>query len=109
MVDWASQLARQSTPEAPLTLNPATPFEPANPVPFQTPPQVLSQEARKAHPLPTAEQNQPAKRGATRAPTKSAAEAAPASFDRPADPFDPEVFNRRYAPAKPQAKKQPPE
>ncbi len=103
MVDWVSQLARQSTPEAPLTLNPATPFEPANPVPFQTPPQVLSQEARKAHPLPTAEQNQPAKRGATRAPTKSAAEAAPASFDRPADPFDPEVFNRRYAPAKPQA------
>ena len=34
------------------------------------------------------------------APGKAAKDAAPASFDQPADPYDPEVFNRRYGPKK---------
>jgi hypothetical protein len=41
-----------------------------------------------------------ARRGAS---SKSADEAAPASFDQAADPFDPEAFNRRYAPGKEKA------
>ena len=47
MIDWANQFAGQSTPDSIPTLAPAAPFESAGP----TPPQVLSQEARKARPL----------------------------------------------------------
>jgi hypothetical protein len=93
IADWTNQLAQQTAPESPLTLHPAAQFEPVNPIPIEPPPQVLSQDARKAHPLPAKTQEKTAKRGATR---KSTAEAAP--IGQPADPFDPDVFNRRYAP-----------
>ena len=94
LIDWANQLAQQSAPEVPPTVTPAAPFEPDNP---EAPPQVLSQEARKAHLLPAAGQRTTVKRGAP----------AAAPLESSADPFDPEAFNRRYAPAKPPAKDQP--
>ena len=91
MIDWAGQFAQQSTPDSPPTLAPATPFEPAGP----TPPQVLSQEARKAQAV-VGGREESIRRGAAHKPTKPAA-TADASSDQSPDPFDPEVFNRRYA------------
>jgi hypothetical protein len=89
LVDWAGQLAGQPKSETPATLTPM-PLEPVAPENGRTSPKVLSQEARRARPLPASAENKKAKRGAV-----------PASFDEPADPHDPEVFNRRYAPQKP--------
>jgi hypothetical protein len=74
------------------------PFESAGP----TPPQVLSQEARKARPLSADGKKQSVRRSAARSPSKPAA-TADASADQSADPFDPEIFNRRYATQQKQA------
>ena len=106
LADWANQLAQQSSPEVPATLNPifmpaATTNAPAMP----TPPQVLLQEARKARALPTAGQGPTARRGAARASAKPAGEATPVVSEQSADPFDPEAFNRRYATQKSQSMK----
>jgi len=92
LVDWANQLAQQSTPDSPTTFAPEAPFESVGP----TPPQVLSQEARRARPLSAGGQNSSVRRGAARNSAKPLA-APQASSDQSADPFDPEVFNRRYA------------
>ena len=93
MADWASQLAGQSTPDSPPTLAPAMPFEPAGP----PPPRVLSQEARNARPLSADGKRQSVRRNTARKPVKPPAP-ADASSDQSADPLDPEIFNRRYAP-----------
>jgi hypothetical protein len=88
LIDWANQLTQQSTPETIATLTPAAPVKRT-----PTPPKVLSQDAQKAHPLPAAAQASTVKRGAVTA-----------SFDQSADPLDPEVFNRRFAPKETPAK-----
>jgi hypothetical protein len=104
LVDWANQLAQQSAPESPATLSAAMPSEAANPASVEAPPRTLSPEARKAHPLSVGGQNQTARRGAARSPSKSPADVAPAPSQQPADPFDPEVFNRRCASQKSRSK-----
>jgi hypothetical protein len=81
LVDWANVLAQQSAAEpAPVTL-----FDSPLPRTSSNPPDELSQEAKRARPLAAAQRGQNVKRG------------APGTSDRPADPLDPEVFNRRYA------------
>jgi hypothetical protein len=106
LVDWTNQLAQQPMLETPATLGAAAPAATMDAVPLSPPPRVLSQEARRAHPL-AAGPRQTTDRGAAPSSTKPGAEATPASFNQPVDPLDPEAFNRRYAPAKPQVKQQP--
>jgi hypothetical protein len=108
LVDWANQVAQPVLADSPRTLTPGASFEPADPVPVQSPPRTLSQDARRARPLPGTKQAAAASRAAALGRGKPAPDAAPASFDQPSDPFDPEVFNRRYAPQKPESKKEPP-
>jgi hypothetical protein len=107
LVDWTGQLAGHPVVDSPATVDSMF----GSPAPAESvspPPQVLSQEARKARALPKAVQAQMAKMGAGRTPAKPTADATPTSADPSADPFDPEAFNRRYAtrkspPAKPPA------
>ncbi len=107
LVEWTNQLAGQpSISDAPVTLNPM--FMPAaSGATGQTPPQMLSQEARKAHPLPTAVPGPAVKRGAARNLAKQPAEVNPTVSEQSADPFDAEPFNRRYGVQKPPTTKQP--
>jgi hypothetical protein len=110
LVEWTNQLAGQSsTADAPVTLNPV--FLPAatNRAATPTPPQMLSQEARKAHPLPTVGPGQTPKRGAAHNLAKQPAETIPSVSEQSADPFDAEAFNHRYSAQKPQTAKQPPQ
>ena len=108
LVEWTSQLAGQSsTSDVPLTLNPA--FMPATSGMAVPPPQMLSQEARRAHPLPVAGPGQTAKRGTAHNLAKQPAETIPSVSEQSADPFDAEAFNRRYSAQKPQPAKQPPQ
>lgn len=81
LVDWANVLAQQ-TPAEPA---PATLFDSPLPPASSNPPDELSPEAKKARPIDTARHGGNVKRG------------APGTTDQPADPFDPEIFNRRYA------------
>jgi hypothetical protein len=100
MVDWANQLAHHPTSEAPATVTPSEFGEPPAWFLSGSGPQPQSQEARKARPQPAAGQSVAARRGGARPAAKAPGEAAPASFNQPADPFDPELFNRRLAPEK---------
>ncbi len=93
LAEWAWQLSQQPLPEVPATLN-AMASEIGESAGMPTPPQLLSHEAVKSHPL-APEHNSNVKRGAgTRA---DAGKTAPASFNQAADPYDPEFFNSRYA------------
>jgi hypothetical protein len=105
MVDWAVQLAGHSAPETPATVRREPAIEPTSPASVEAPPQVLPQDARKARPLPAHSQPANIKRGAASTAAKSAEKNT--SADRPADPFDPEVFNRRFAPKKASDKEPP--
>jgi hypothetical protein len=109
LVEWTSQLAGQSsTSDVPVTLNPA--FMPATSgTAIPTPPQMLSQEARRAHPLPAAGPGQIAKRGTAHNLAKQPADTIPSVSEQSADPFDAEAFNRKYSAQKPQPTKQPPQ
>jgi hypothetical protein len=111
LVEWTSQLAGQpSTSDAPVTLNPMFMPAPAS-GPAGQRPQMLSQEARKARPLPAAGPGQTVKRGVAHHLAKQPAEDIqdiPTVSEQSADPFDAEAFNRRYSaqkssPAKPPA------
>jgi hypothetical protein len=93
LAEWVGQVAEQPTPESPATVTPAARTAPAGAWDLETRPRALSQEARKGQPLPGR---------AGRPPGKNAADhqSAPPPTGQPADPFDPEVFNRRYGPEK---------
>ena len=105
LVDWTCQLTEQPLPEIPATVNPSEQVEHAGFTPINTPPNVLSQEARQGHPLPVAEKPKAVKRGADPSAVKAA---LPAMADPSGDPFDPEDFNRRFASEKSEATKEPP-
>jgi hypothetical protein len=110
LVDWTSQLAGQpANDEAPATLNPMFLPGPPNGAPVQPPPQMLSQEARRAHPLPLPGAAQTPRRGVAHNLARQQADAVPSVSEQSADPFDPEAFNRRYGAAKPPPAKQPPQ
>lgn len=81
--DWVHLMAQRAGAETPATIAPAAVSEPPPPSPLP------QREAKRAQPLP-APKEQPSTRQNARSASKS---------ERPADPFDPEVFNRRYAPA----------
>jgi hypothetical protein len=99
LIDWANLLAHPSTPDAPATVDSPDVVEPPASFLSGSVPQTLPQDARKARQLPATAQSQAVRRGA--APlAKAVDEAAPASFNQPVDPHDPELFNRRYAPEK---------
>ena len=97
LVDWANQIARPATSELPDTVARRSPADVTEPPAAETPPGRLPQEGGKGR-LLTASARRRTPRDAG-APGK-ADQAAPASFDQPADPLDPEVFNRRYGPKK---------
>jgi len=93
LVDWTCQLTKQPLPDTPATVAPSEPIQQAGFTPINTPPNVLSQEARQAHPISTTENPKKVKRGADPAVLKAAMRTMP---DPTADQFDPEDFNRRY-------------
>jgi hypothetical protein len=108
LVEWANQLAGQpSGSEAPATLNPMFLPGPPNGTPAQAPPQMLSQEARRGHPLPLP--GQAPKRGVAGSLARQRADDVPTVSEQSADPFDAEAFNRRYSTQKPAAAKPPPQ
>ena len=97
LVDWANQVACVSVSESPIAAFPA-PAPAASTAPDAAP-QALSADARRARPLAAAEKTAAARRNAARPASKPAGDAAtPASYNQPADPFDPEAFNRQFAP-----------
>lgn len=100
LVEWVCQLAQQPASGVPATITPTMPAFPPDATLGQTPPQVLSKDALKAQPLSASVHNPAVRRGASPAALKAATDAAQASFEQSADPFDPEVFNRRHASAK---------
>ncbi len=91
MVDWAVRLAGHAVPESPATVQRTAAFESSSPASVQNPPQVLARDARRARPLSAQGETHNVKRGA-------ADTSAVLPSDRSADPFDPEIFNRRFAP-----------
>ena len=100
MVDWAASLAQQSTPESPATLDARGALRAGRP-------RLRRRRYRKRPERPV---RCPSAGKASRPDARAARNAGqtgcrppPASFDQPADPFDPEVFNRRYATEKKQA------
>jgi len=96
MLDWASLVVRPEAAEQPESVARRSAPEVVEP-PAEAAPGRLPQEAGKGR-LLTASARRRTPRDAG-APGK-ADKAAPASFDQPADPFDPEGFNRRYEPKK---------
>ena len=96
LLDWASQITGPAAeqPESVARRGPPEVTEP----PDDAAPRRLPQEPGKARLLTgTARRRTPRDAGA---PGKTAKGVAPASFDQPADPLDPEAFNRRYGPKK---------
>ena len=102
LVDWTNQLSHQPTPEVPAMVASPGVVEPPTSFLSGSGPQTLPQDARKARQLPATAQSQATHRGGTHPPAKAIGEAAPASYNQPVDPHDPELFNRRYAPEKKQ-------
>jgi hypothetical protein len=91
LFDWTRQLALPTASVAYQEPENFLPTDAPSTAKDQSPPRVLSKAARKAHPLTAKDRNQPDRR------------------DDATDPFDPEVFNQRYAPNKAaKAKKEPP-
>ncbi len=114
LAEWVAQIAEQSMPDSPATVTPTAGTEPADAGDWETPPRALPREARKGQPLPGRAARQPGKNaadgqsapppdkrqavGGGAKPAQPPSKAAPPR--QPADPFDPEVFNRRYGPEK---------
>jgi hypothetical protein len=113
IVDWASMVSGRPASELPASVARRAPAEVTDPPAGETPPEVLSQKSGKAQSLRTGAT--PRKGAAQYAPNRNrdtsptgrreqtptrnhADDAASASFDQPADPHDPEFFNRRYGP-----------
>jgi hypothetical protein len=102
LIDWVGQLGPQATTDGSEMFTAGSPMEPARPSSVDMMPQVLSQEARRTHSSATSVPRAPAKHATTHPTAKAAPEAKPAAGDQTADPFDPEVFNRRYTAEKKQ-------
>ncbi len=97
LLGWVSEIARPDVAEQPESAARRGPPEVVEP-PDETAPARLPQQPGKAR-LLTGTSRRRTPRDAA-APLKTAKRATPASFDQPADPFDPEGFNRRYGPKK---------
>ncbi len=82
--DWINLMAQHTGSETPAAVAPAPVAEPPAPSPLP------QRETKRAQPLP-APREQPSTRRDAHSSAKS---------ERTNDPFDPEVFNRRYAPEK---------
>ncbi len=93
LVGWACELAQQPHFEMPATLGGLAAELRGRPV---VPSQMASHEAKKARRVTSLEQEKVVQRGAG-SRRNSTGKVAPASFAQPADPYDPEPFNRRYA------------
>jgi hypothetical protein len=97
--DWACQIAQREPLEEPATVTP--PAEAATSNLAEMPPRVLSQEAKKAHPLAASDHGQQGRKNNPRmsgtVPSKDFCKPTPTSPNQPADPFDPETFNRQNA------------
>lgn len=106
LIAWVAQLADQGLQESPASVVPG----PAGGAEeLDGPPRLLPQESRKGRPLPGGSARQADK--PERQPRSRHEEPPPAKGDvpkaqtpprdapiaKPADPFDPEAFNRRYA------------
>jgi hypothetical protein len=98
---WANQIASRPSQEVPETVLPEEQTVQSDPRFPQKTPRVLSQEARKGRPLAASDRGQQSLKSGTRSPAQPPSETTPASFDSPADPLDPEIFNRKFAPQKP--------
>jgi hypothetical protein len=100
LVDWANQIGRPTGPESPEPTPPGSGIAESR----SDVPGVLSvQEAKRARRMAVADPRYGDRRvGYGVAASKyKAGDVAPASFEEPANPLDPEAFNRRYAPAAP--------
>lgn len=97
IANWVNLLAGPTTPEIPASVARGTSSKGAEELFGETAPKVLAAESGKALPLASAKRHRTNRRPGA---LGKADEAKPASFEEPADPFDPEVFNRRYGPAK---------
>jgi hypothetical protein len=97
LLDWASQIARPEAAEQPESVARRGPPEVTEP-PDEAAPGLLPHDTGKPR-LLTGTARRPTSRDAAAA-GKAAKGATPASFDQPADPFDPDGFNRRYGPKK---------
>jgi hypothetical protein len=93
LVDWVNQMAGRPMQELPRTAASSGPAEVTEPMFGDSPPGTLPRDSRKAQAMAAAERRKNARRPT---PSQNAGDAAPASFDQPADPHDPEVFNRLY-------------
>ena len=102
LVEWTNQLSHEPAAEVPGTLASAGEVEPPSWFlqgnGLQTLPQPLPQDARRVRQLPANAQSQAVRRGAAQPLAKAIGEAAPASYNQPVDPHDPDLFNHRYAP-----------
>jgi hypothetical protein len=94
MVDWATLIARPAEAEIPESVARRNPAEVVEPPSADDSPGRPSQEAGKPR-LLTASARRRSARDVSTSP-KADHEAPPASSDQSGDPFDPEVFNRRY-------------
>jgi hypothetical protein len=95
LVDWANQLAGRPLSNPPASIARGGPAKVVEPLFDDAAPDALPRESRNARPMTAAERRHTAHRPGTAA--KQPEEATPAAFDQPADPTDPDVFNRRYA------------
>jgi hypothetical protein len=94
LVDWANQVGGHPTLESAAAAARSGPADVTEPTFGARPPRMLPQESRNAQALEMARRRGVGHRPA--ASSKKADETAPASYDQPADPHDPEVFNRLY-------------
>ncbi len=111
LFDWVNLVAQQPIQDLPAAELPALPNDGFGDPPTEHTPRMLTPEARRAHPLPGAARKHPNRPdNATNrdegAHSEGSHREAPAA-GAPADPHDPEVFNRRYAPKKPSAPEKP--
>ncbi len=93
LAEWVGLVAEQPMPESPATVTPTSGTEPADA--WDPAPRTLPQDARKGQPLTGAGKRPPARRDADSQPAQPPPKSAPPAAQS-ADPFDPDVFNRRY-------------
>jgi hypothetical protein len=98
LVDWTNQLSHQPASESPSTVGAFGVIEPPSWFVPDGGPQTLPQDPRKPRQLPANAQGQAARRGPAHISGKTVGEASPAAYNQSADPHDPDLFNRRYAP-----------
>jgi hypothetical protein len=99
MVEWANLIAQPAT-ELPDSVARHGPAEVTEPPASEATPARLPSDTAKARLMAAASARRRTPTRSDHAPPKPTRGAAPASFDEPVDPLDPDAFNRRYAPKK---------